>query len=248
MTELIYAKMLEAQRLFGKGGIEKKDRNKFQNFNYRSVDSTIAAASAVFSTVGIFCVPDSPQVEWITKEGKDKSGNPRMDYTLRASFTFTFYAEDGSFVKAAAIPVANTAQDDSKLLGQCLSYAYKEVLFKTFSIPVEGVEDVDSLDSERNQPPTKPKGTITPPGPPLSQNVAVEERKALHTKAMAGLKANTEALMQKPELSPHYMELLEEIEGMQPLPVSPTTRGLVREDSTPAVSLPCDDDDYELPF
>jgi ERF superfamily len=213
MTELIYAKMLEAQRLFGKGGIEKKDRNKFQNFNYRSVDSTIAAASAVFSSVGIFCVPDSPQVEWLTKEGKDKSGNPRMDYTLRATFTFTFYAEDGSFVKAAAIPVANTAQDDSKLLGQCLSYAYKEVLFKTFSIPVEGVEDIDSLDTERNQPPHRPK------------------------------------------LTPHEMELLEEIEGMQPhyfpQPPEATKRWLAKRDSK-AVVAPiapdCASDDSELPF
>jgi ERF superfamily len=174
MTSLIYQKMIEAQRLFGKGGIEKKDRNKFQNFNYRSVDSTIASANLVLSSVGIICIPSSSQSVWSTRETKDKSGNPRIDYTLQTEYTFTFYAEDGSFVEAKSLPTANTTQDDSKLLGQTLSYAYKEVLFKTFSIPVEGIEDVDSMDANRNQPPvlSKPLGSNLPgesPDAPLPE-------------------------------------------------------------------------------
>ena len=151
MSNLIFERMIEAQRLFGLGGIEKKDRNKFQNFNYRSVDSTIAAANAIFAQVGIFCIPTSTDSEWLIRDVLDKNKQPRTDFTLQARYTFTFYAEDGSSVAAAHIPCANTSQDDSKLLGQTLSYAYKEVLFKTFSIPVEGTEDVDSLDANRNQ-------------------------------------------------------------------------------------------------
>jgi ERF superfamily len=167
MTALIYGKMIEAQRLFGKGGIKKADRNKFQNFNYRSVDSTIAAANEVLSSVGIFCIPSATSTAWFTREATDKSGNPRIDYTLQTEYTFTFYAEDGSFVQAASLPMANTTQDDSKLLGQTLSYAYKEVLFKTFSIPVEGVEDVDAMDASRNQPAPRSVPASRPAAPPV---------------------------------------------------------------------------------
>jgi hypothetical protein len=150
-TPLIYSKMIEAQEAFGAQGIQKKDKNAFQKFNYRSVDSTIAAANAIFSAVGIIAIPSTTDTNWIIREVQDKQGNPRTDFTLQANFTFTFYAADGSSVQTAQLPCANTSQDDSKLLGQVMSYAYKEALFKTFSIPVEGTEDVDSLNSDRNQ-------------------------------------------------------------------------------------------------
>jgi hypothetical protein len=148
---LIYGKMIEAQRAFGEKGIQKKSKNTFANFNYRSADGTLAAANVIFSEVGIISVPSVTDQVWLIREVLDKNNKPRTDFTLQANYSFTFYAEDGSFVVTEAIPAANTGQDDSKLAGQVLSYAYKEALFKTFSIPVEGTEDVDSLDPTRNQ-------------------------------------------------------------------------------------------------
>jgi len=154
---LIYAKMIEAQRAFGESGIQKKSKNTFQNFNYRSADSTIRAANTVFSEVGIIAVPSVSDQVWLIRECEDKNGKPRTDFTLQANYTFRFYAEDGSFVESVGIPAANTGQDDSKLAGQVLSYAYKEALFKTFSIPIEGTDDTDALPADRNQPGSTPR-------------------------------------------------------------------------------------------
>lgn len=151
MTALIFGKMIEAQRAFGEKGIQKKSKNSFANFNYRSADSVLAAANSIFSEVGIISIPTVTNQVWLIRDVLDKNGKPRTDFTLQANYSFTFYAEDGSFVTTREIPAANTGQDDSKLAGQVLSYAYKEALFKTFSIPVEGTEDVDALDPTRNQ-------------------------------------------------------------------------------------------------
>lgn len=217
MAQLIFSKMIEAQRLFGKGGIEKNSRNDFQKFNYRSVDSTIAAANAIFSEVGIFVIPTSTDSVWAVRDVLDKYGKPRTDFTLQARYTFTFYAEDGSSVAAAHIPCANTSQDDSKLLGQTLSYAYKEVLFKTFSIPVEGTEDVDSLDANRNQ--------ASPPKVTASQ---AREDLGLTPKT-------TSRPLPQPKLSPHHQELADEIDSMKPVsfpkPPAATKRRLANNDS-----------------
>jgi ERF superfamily len=156
---LIYGKMIEAQRAFGEQGIAKSSKNTFQKFNYRSVDSTIAAANAIFSEVGIIAVPSVSDSVWLIREVPTSPDKVRIDFTLQANYTFTFYAEDGSYVCSSNIPAANTGQDDSKLAGQVLSYAYKEALFKTFSIPVEGTEDTDNLDPNRNQGATLPVAT-----------------------------------------------------------------------------------------
>lgn len=146
---LIYGKMVKAVQLFHQKGISKDDKNKFQGFNYRSIDSTLSAASEIFSEVGIFVTTSVIERTWGRSVVETAKG-ARVDYTLQMDVLFKFIAEDGSEV-GSTVTVANTAQDDSKLLGQCLSYAFKECLFKTFIIPTVGTEDVDAMDANRNQ-------------------------------------------------------------------------------------------------
>jgi hypothetical protein len=54
MEKLIYSKMAAATKIFGQRGISKDDRNSYQKFDYRTIDSTLAAANAVFSELGLF--------------------------------------------------------------------------------------------------------------------------------------------------------------------------------------------------
>jgi len=142
--------MAKAVKMFGQRGIGKDSENKFQKFDYRSVDSTLAAASAIFSELGIFVLPQCGDIEWKREVVETQKGTTRVDYTLQCVYQFQFLAGDGSGV-TVAVPCANTGQDDSKLLGQTLSYAFKESLFKIFVIPVVGTEDMAGADTNRNQ-------------------------------------------------------------------------------------------------
>jgi ERF superfamily len=160
MTEApqIYGLMAKALKMFGESGIKKTSTNSFQKFNYRSIDSTLAAANAVFAELGLFLTIEAESAEF-TRVPVETAKGSRVDYTLTALYTVTFYAPDGSSVKCHNLPAANTGQDDSKLAGQVMSYILKEALFKTFLIPTVGNEDVDELDAGRNQP----NNPATPP-------------------------------------------------------------------------------------
>lgn len=151
-TPQIYGLMAQALKIFGEAGIKKTSKNSFQNFNYRSIDSTLAAANAVFAELGLFLTIDAEESEF-TRNVVETAKGSRIDFTMNAKYTVTFYAPDGSFVKCRNLPVANTGQDDAKLAGQVMSYILKEALFKTFLIPTTGNEDTDGLSATRNQPP-----------------------------------------------------------------------------------------------
>jgi len=154
-TPQIYGLMAQALKIFGEAGIKKNSKNSFQNFNYRSIDSTLAAANAVFAELGLFLTMDAEESEF-TRNVVETAKGSRIDFTLSAKYTVTFFAPDGSFVKCRNLPAANTGQDDAKLAGQVMSYVLKEALFKTFLIPTVGNEDVDAMDASRNQPKVPP--------------------------------------------------------------------------------------------
>jgi hypothetical protein len=154
----IYGLMAKALKMFGEQGISKSDTNSFQRFNYRSIDSTLAAANAVFSELGLFLTLGAQNSEF-KREVVETAKGTRVDFTLNSLYTVTFWAPDGSSVSCTDLPAANTGQDDSKLAGQVMSYILKEALFKTFLIPTVGNEDVDAKDAMRNQPSAAPKGT-----------------------------------------------------------------------------------------
>jgi hypothetical protein len=79
--------------------------------------------------------------------GQDAKGTN----VFQLSFTFEVVfvsGIDGSQSAPNTIFVAGDGKDLSKLTGILTSYAFKETMFKVFSIPVEGADDLDSRDGE----------------------------------------------------------------------------------------------------
>lgn len=114
------------------GAIEKHDTNNHQKYKYRSIEDTLAACQPVFIKHGVTIIP---AVEGCTFGERGLSG----------TYKLTFVAPDGSSITASTFIAGEPAGKGFQVSGAAYSYAFKEIIFKTFSVPVEQ-EDGDRLE------------------------------------------------------------------------------------------------------
>jgi hypothetical protein len=145
---LIYSKI---PTIMAKVGVVKKDRkNAQQGYNFRGIDDMYNALNEHLSAEKVFAVCTSIANESVT-ERESKSGSAIFSYS--ASFTWRFYAEDGSFVETTTIGKGMDSGD--KDTNKAMSVAYKYAMMQTFCIPTE--EDKDPEVDDHHVKPTVQK-------------------------------------------------------------------------------------------
>jgi hypothetical protein len=119
------------------GGIEKKDRNQLQNFNFRGIDAVYNELHPHLARNNVFCLPKV--LEEKTEERQTKKGANLIYRILKIEFTFC--AEDGSSVSATVIGEAMDSGD--KAANKAMAIAHKYALLQIFCIPTEEQKDPD---------------------------------------------------------------------------------------------------------
>lgn len=123
------------------GAVGKNSRNAAQGYNFRGIDDIVVALKPLLVRYGVFYVP---YVIGYTREEKPaKSGGVLMTSILEVEFTF--YAIDGSSVKAKTVGEAMDSGDKS--VNKAMSAALKYALIDVFNIPT-----TEPKDSEHESP------------------------------------------------------------------------------------------------
>lgn len=141
--QLVYERVVEAQRLIMAEGIGKNKRNSGGgNFLYRGIDDVYQALSPVLVKCGLNIRPLT-----IVKEDDSVSGKMRL---VRIKITYRIQcAEDGSYFDMESLGEGSDVSD--KAAGKAMSYAFKNAIFQLLCIPVVGIDDPDATTVE---PPT----------------------------------------------------------------------------------------------
>lgn len=140
------------------GAIEEKDYNAHNKYHYRGIKSVLAAFQPMFVQYDVLPMLSSVDASI-------------SDSTYRARWTMTLVnTVDGSRVEIPYSMAGKSMPGGLQLNGSAASYAFKDILFKTFSIPVEQ-DDADSTNFNKppetekkvsNKKPAKPKAGAKP--------------------------------------------------------------------------------------
>lgn len=130
------------------GAVEKDKKNDHNKYGYRSVEATMEACQKAFIEHGVTLVP---RIESAVEVGG----------MMVVTYSIEFFAPDSSSVKPTVAIIGKPSHTGFQNGGAIYSYAFKEIMFKTFSIPVEQ-EDVDAHPSAPMAAP-KPSAATKPP-------------------------------------------------------------------------------------
>jgi len=122
--------------------ITKDQKNTAQGFKFRGIDQFVNALYPALTKHGVFMVPSCDKEEHELKEVTRSSGKPGIDKHVTLMMSYTFIAEDGSWVKAGPIPAEGLDSGD-KATNKALSAALKYALIQTFSVPTEDMAEAD---------------------------------------------------------------------------------------------------------
>jgi hypothetical protein len=146
------------------GAIEKARRNEQQKYFFRGIDDVFAAFQPVLAKHRVFYVPEVLDKD--VTERETKSGSTLIYTTLAVAYTF--YAPDGSNVRAVVVGEAMDSGDKSS--NKAMSAALKYALLQIFCVPTEANEDADAQTHE-----IKPKAAAAPRSEPVKIEARFEE-------------------------------------------------------------------------
>lgn len=127
------------------GAIEKGRKNTQQNYAFRGIDDVFAAFQSPLAEYGVFYIPE---VLDSTVTERESSAGKTLIYT-NLKVAYTFYAPDGSNVRAVVVGEAMDSADKSS--NKAMSAALKYALLQIFCVPTE------SDDADAHSPEVKPK-------------------------------------------------------------------------------------------
>lgn len=146
------------------GAIEKARRNEQQKYFFRGIDDVLAAFQPVLAKHRVFYVPEVLDKD--VTERETKSGSTLIYTTLAVAYTF--YAPDGSSIRAVVVGEAMDSGDKSS--NKAMSAALKYALLQIFCVPTEANEDADAQTHE-----IKPKAAAAPRSEPVKIEARFEE-------------------------------------------------------------------------
>jgi hypothetical protein len=138
-------------------GISKSSKNTGQGFAYRSVDSAMNGLSRHLVTHGLVLLP---RVTCVERESYDGKSSKQFRAVVTVEYDF-IAVSDGS--KHTVVFVGEGVDQADKSIGKALSMAWKQMVFQSFVIPVEGQPDADADDPE---PAAKAPAASQSPGNP----------------------------------------------------------------------------------
>lgn len=156
------------------GAIGKEKKNQQQGFMYRGVDDVMNALQPLFAKHKIFIVPEI--LEQSREERTGKSGG-NLIYSI-CKVAYTFYAEDGSNVKAVVIGEGMDSGD--KATNKAMSIAFKYACFQVFCIATEEMQDPDG---EKHELQPKEPSEEPPQKPPEPWKMTKEQANKIQTTA-----------------------------------------------------------------
>lgn len=173
--------VLQALRKIAKSisidGIDKAQRNKDQNYNFRGIDDVMDALSPLMADSGIIAIPSALSRE--QQNLKTQKGTDMFKVVVKMRYDFTF-VEDGSFVRVEMYGEANDTAD--KATNKAESAAYKYAFFQLLCIPLRGSPGEQERPEDREADFRTPDtGSGRPPAPrePVdTKQQAEEERRA----------------------------------------------------------------------
>ena len=137
----IYKKMAEASKAIR--AIAKDDVNRAQNFKFRGIDAIYNGVHEALANNDIFC---TPKVLGIIKEKEVATAKGGQGIHIVLEMEYTFFAPDGSFVKATTWGEGIDYGD--KCINKCMSIAHKYALLQIFTIPTDDSVDPDAMSYE----------------------------------------------------------------------------------------------------
>jgi len=128
------------------GAIAKGRKNEQQGYAFRGIDDVYFAIQPAFVKHGVFCVPE---VLEMTREERTTKFGSILTYTI-LKVCHTFYASDGSNVKAVTVGEAMDSGDKSA--NKAMSAAMKYACLEVFAIPTEGDNDTENQTHAQIEP------------------------------------------------------------------------------------------------
>lgn len=142
MSELTEIYRLIPKVMADVGVIEKASKNASQGYKFRGIDDVMGAFQPVLAKHQIFFVPE---VVSATQTDRESKNGGTLIYTS-LTVAYTFYAPDGSFVRAVVVGEAMDSGDKSS--NKAMSAALKYALLQVFCVPVEAQDDADATSHE----------------------------------------------------------------------------------------------------
>ena len=107
------------------GAIEKAHRNEQQKYYFRGIDDVFSAFQPVLAKHKVFYIPEV--LDKVVTE-RESASNRTLIYTT-LTVAYTFYAADGSSVRAVTVGEAMDSGDKSsnKALSAALKYALLQI-------------------------------------------------------------------------------------------------------------------------
>lgn len=139
----IYSSIISTMKSVG--AVAKGEFNTYDKYKFRGIDAVMNALGPAMRQNGIFC---TPHVISHIQEARDSRKGEKLMYTI-VHVEYTFYADDGSSVKADVYGEAMDRSDKST--NKAMSAAFKYALFQTFCIPTEDFIDTEIESPEPNQ-------------------------------------------------------------------------------------------------
>lgn len=155
----IYSSIISTMKSVG--AVAKGEFNTYDKYKFRGIDAVMNALGPAMRQNGIFC---TPHVISHIQEARDSRKGEKLMYTI-VHVEYTFYADDGSSVKADVYGEAMDRSDKST--NKAMSAAFKYALFQTFCIPTEDFIDTEteSPEPEQQKPVNKKKQDSEPDCP-----------------------------------------------------------------------------------
>lgn len=127
------------------GSVGKNKVNKQQGFKFRSIDDVYNALHPALSKNKVVIVPNVLE-RTSTVIGKTVKGADMVKVVC--NIEFTFYAQDGSYIKT--VIVGEGLDTGDKATSKAMAMAYKYLCFQVFCIPIEGMTDPDAESIEKD--------------------------------------------------------------------------------------------------
>jgi hypothetical protein len=175
----IYASMVAIAKALASAGLGKDSKNAFHGYKYRGIDAVCDAVGPLLALhdVCLVCWYSDMTVE----EGRTKKDEPQLWVRMKGTFEF-ISARDGSKMKTGAF-YGEAADTGDKGVGKAESYAYRNMLIKTFCIPVNGAE----ADTEAHEPEPRKAVPKVAPAPQQSKGGITKQQSAEMLHLVGGL-------------------------------------------------------------
>lgn len=125
----------------------KDDTNKFQKYDFVSVDRFLAAVGPLCAGAGLIILQEEDSFDISVKETSDDYGKTKTSSWLTVRYAFTFVhasgAAYGPLHRSVIVPASG-----AQAFGSAQSYALKQFQRAQFQIPTGDSDDVDSQQAQ----------------------------------------------------------------------------------------------------